>query len=217
MTDRQKYTLLAAALSAPLSLFAQAPASSGAQNPVPSQVATLSQPDLSANTSGGVDAGLMRDKIFVRKATEGGFGVVQFGQLAAQKASSEDVKKLGQKMVDDHTLLGGDMAPVADELGVRTPTKMNKMDQEEFDKLSALSGDSFDKEYVTYTLKVHRKDLHEFRTEVTQTTDPQLKDAISNQEKVIATHLFLVNKAAVALGLPSAHKMPPAPVQPVNL
>lgn len=206
MTNGQKYTLLAAALITPLSLFAQVASPSGAQNPVPSQVASLGPMDTSMNSSGGVDAGLMRDKIFVRKATEGGFAVVQFGQLAATKASSDDVKKLGQKMVDDQTMIGGDMQPVADELGVRMPTKMNKVDQEEFDKLSALSGDGFDKEYVSYTLKVHRKDLHECRTEAAQTTDPQLKEAISNQEKVIATHLFLVNKAAVVLGVSSAHK-----------
>lgn len=213
MTDTRKYILLAATVLAPMSLFAQLQnaSSSSSQNPVPSQVASLGPMDMSMNGAGGVDAGLMRDKIFVRKATESGFAVIQFGQLAAQKGASDDVKKLGQTMVADHATLDNDMKPVADELGVRLPGKMNKADQEEFDKLSALSGNDFDTEYVAYTLKGHRKDLGAFHSEGDQTNDPQLREAIASQEKVIRGHLHLVNKVAVSLGVPSAYKPAPPP------
>ena len=41
--------------------------------------------------SGGVDAQGMKDKIFLRKAAQGGLAEVQLGQLASEKASAEDV------------------------------------------------------------------------------------------------------------------------------
>jgi putative membrane protein len=42
------------------------------------------------------------DKTFVTKAAQGGMAEVQLGKLAADKASSTEVKQFGQKMVDDH-------------------------------------------------------------------------------------------------------------------
>lgn len=196
---------------------AQIPAagSSAAQSQISGQVASVGPTDLSTNASAGVDTQLMMDRIFVHKITDGNFAEAHLGQLAAQKASSDDVKKLGQKMVDDHTTLDNNMKPVADELGVRAPTKLAKEDQEEFDKLSALSGSDFDKEYLAYTLRAQRKDLHEFRRETAQTNDPQIRDTINGVQPMVVGHLYMVNKLALDNGVTSARKpggdVPPAP------
>jgi len=209
----------AAILFAPIAVLAQIPAagSSAAQNQSAAEMASLSSNDLSTNASAGVDTQVMKDKMFVHKIALGGFAEVHFGQLAAQKATSDDVKKLGQKLADDHTVMDNDLKAAADELGVRTPTKMSKEDQEDFDKLNALSGSDFDKAYLAYALKAHRRDLHEFRTEVAQTNDPQIKEAIAGMEATVAGHLYVVNKLALANGVASAHKMggqtPVAPPQ----
>ena len=198
-------------------VLAQIPAagSSAAQNQMSGQMASASPTDLSTNASAGVDTQLMKDRIFVHKMTDGGFAEAHFGQLAVQKASSDDVKKLGQKMVDDHTALDNNMKPVADELGVRAPSKLAKEDQEEFDKLSALSGSAFEKEYLAYTLRSQRMDLHEFRMEIAQTNDPLIRDTISGVQPIVVGHLYMVNKLALENGVPSAHKpaesAPPAP------
>ena len=190
------------------SVAAQIPAagSSAAQNQIAGQVASVGPADLSTNASAGVDTQLMKDRIFVHRITDGTFAEAHLGQLAVQKASSDDVKKLGQKLVDDHTALDNQMKPVADELGVRTPTKLAKEDQEEFEKLNALSGTDFDKEYLSYTLRSQRKDLHEFRMENAQTNDVQIRDTISSVQPMVVGHLFMVNKLALENGVPSAHK-----------
>jgi putative membrane protein len=205
----------AVVLLTPISLVAQMPNATGsaAQSQTGGQVAALNPGDASLNATAGADTELMKDRMFVRKATEGGFAEVQFSKLAAQKASSNDVKKLGQKLVDDHSTIDKDMKPAADELGVRAPDKMNKVDQDEFTKLSALAGTDFDKEYLTYMLRSHRKDLHEFRAEETMTTDPLLKDAVGAAAPVVLSHLAMVNTLALANGIPSARKNPPPPPQ----
>ena len=38
---------------------------------------------------------------------------VELGKLATQKASSEDVKKFGQRMVDDHTKANDQLKQIA--------------------------------------------------------------------------------------------------------
>src|SRR5581483_8855131 len=53
--------------------------------------------------SGGSSQLSAMDKHFVRKAAQGGIAEVELGKLATQKASSDEVKKFGQRMVDDHS------------------------------------------------------------------------------------------------------------------
>jgi hypothetical protein len=61
-------------------------------NAMPAASASAAKP--SAETA-------MADTKFMKEAAEGGMAEVALGQLAAEKASSSDVKKFGQRMVDD--------------------------------------------------------------------------------------------------------------------
>jgi putative membrane protein len=158
---------------------------------------------------------VMQDKMFLRTAAEGGIAEVKLGQLAAQKASSDEVKAFGQKMVDDHTKLNNEMAQVADSMGVMLPKSMNKEDQAEYDKLNKLSGDDFDMEYLSFMVKDHHKDLHEFRMEAASHADQTLHDEVVKAEGIIHDHTVMVDKLARAKGIPipphGGHKPAPAP------
>jgi putative membrane protein len=169
----------------------------------------------SAPNSGDVGQAAMKDKMFLRKAAQGGMAEVKLGQLAVQKGSSEDVKSFGQKMVDDHTKLNNDMAPIADSMGVRLPKDLSKEDQAEYDKLSALSGNDFDMEYLSFMVKDHHKDLREFRQEEASSIDPTLKAAVADGIKVIHEHTVMVDKLAREKGVPmpqrGGNKAAPAP------
>jgi putative membrane protein len=185
---------LAAAIS-PRIVVAQVDPGSPNQQPNPVRPA----PD--STSIPGTSAQDMQDKAFLRKAAEGGMAEVQLGKLAAEKASAEDVKAFGQKMVDDHTRLNNDMAPIAQSKGVALPKKMSKADQAEYDKLSSLSGDAFDKEYIAYMVKDHHADLREFRTEATSTNDPELKAAVDKASQVIHEHMVHADKLAQDKGI----------------
>jgi putative membrane protein len=178
------------------------------------QAITSSSMQDSAPNSGDVGQA-MKDKMFLRKAAQGGMAEVKLGQLATQKGSSEDVKSFGQKMVDDHTKLNNDMAPIADSMGVRLPKDLSKDDQAEYDKLSALSGNDFDMEYLSFMVKDHHKDLREFRQEEASTTEPTLKAAVADGTKVIHEHSVMVDKLAREKGVPmpqrGGNKTAPAP------
>jgi putative membrane protein len=184
-----------------------------ANRPQQQQPASTSLQD-SAPNAGDVGQA-MADKVFLRKAAEGGIAEVKLGQLAAQKAGSDEVKAFGQKMVDDHTKLNDEMALVADSMGVRLPKTIAKDDQAEYDKLNALSGNDFDIEYLTFMVRDHHKDLHEFRLEAASPTDPALHDAVTKGESVIREHTIMVDKLARAKGVPmptrGSHPAAPAP------
>jgi putative membrane protein len=180
--------------------------------PQQQQPSTTSMQD-SAPNAGDVGQ-VMEDKIFLRKAAEGGIAEVKLGQLAAQKGSTDEVKAFGQKMVDDHTRMNNEMAQVADTMGVMLPKSMNKDDQAEYDKLNGLSGNDFDMEYLSFMVKDHHKDLHEFRMEAAGHADPALRDQVVKAEGVIHDHTVMVDKIARAKGIPipaHGHKPPPSP------
>jgi putative membrane protein len=142
-----------------------------------------------------------KDKMFLRKAAAGGLAEVQLGKLATQKAAAQDVKDFGQKMVTDHTALNSQMAPIADSMSVPLPTKLSTEDQAEYDKLNALSGDDFDKEYVSFMVKDHHQDLREFRTEAASTSNPTLRAAVDKGSKVIYEHMTMIDKMAREKGI----------------
>ncbi|WP_433964047.1 DUF4142 domain-containing protein [Tunturiibacter gelidiferens] len=198
--------VLSAAILYPATLPAQSdpmspPASQTQPNRAQQAPAAATAMQDSATNSGDVGQ-TMKDKIFLRKAAQGGMAEVKLGQLAAEKGSSDDVKAFGQKMVDDHTKLNNDMAPIADSMGVRLPTNLNKEDQAEYDKLNGLSGNDFDMEYLSFMVKDYHKDLHEFRQEAASTTDPTLQNAVNNATKVIHEHSMMVDKLAREKGVP---------------
>jgi len=195
--------ILGAVAVSPASLFAQdpmAPPASQTQPNQPGQVptGTTSMPD---SNTGGDTVQRMRDKSFLRKATEGSLAEVQLGKLAAEKGTSDDVKSFGQKMIDEHMKLNEKIASIADSLGVMLPKRMSKEDQAEYDKLNTLSGDEFDKEYITAMVKNHHANLREFRIEANSTTDPALKDAITDGATLIHDHMVMIDKIARAKGI----------------
>jgi putative membrane protein len=199
--------VLFAVVSSSAVIVAQAP------QPPPTQPPPETMPGATTTRdsgTGGDTPQSMRDRTFLRAATEGSLAEVQFGKLAAQNGASDDVKNFGQKMVDDHTKLNEKLANIADSMGVMVPRRLNKEDQAEYLKLSALSGDAFDREYIVLMVKEHHADLRDFRIEANNTTDAELRQAVNDGANVIHDHMVMIDKIAQNKGVaaPGAHGKP---------
>jgi putative membrane protein len=129
------------------------------------------------------------DKHFVRKAAEGGLAEVELGKLATQKASSDEVKKFGQRMVDDHTKANDQLKQVAQQKGIALPTQPDAKDQATLKRLEKLSGEQFDKAYMNDMVKDHTKDVAEFQKESKTAKDPDVKNFASQTLPTLQDHL----------------------------
>ena len=137
------------------------------------------------------------EKAFITKALEGGAAEVQLGQLAQEKSQSNDVKQFGQKMVNDHSQMADKwLKPVAQKLGVSEPKGPSKKDKKEIAKLQALSGDDFDREYITMMVKDHQQDLKDFNEEAQAAQDPNVKQIAQQGSSIISQHLQLIEQIA---------------------
>jgi putative membrane protein len=198
---------------APGMLAQSDPMATPASQTQPNQPGRVQAPTTSMQDSSGAPSDTMqqmKDKMFVRKAAEGGLAEVQLGKLAMERGASEDVKSFGRTMVEDHTQLNKEVAELADTIGTRLPKKMGKADQAEFEKLKGLSGEEFDKEYIAYMVKDHHEDLREFRVAASSTGDSAVKNVADHGARIIREHMILADKMAHERGIP----MPGHPARP---
>src|ERR1700730_6420502 len=136
------------------------------------------------------------DKMFVKKALQGGMAEVQLGQLTLQKSNNDQVKQFAQRMIDDHTKLGEQMKPVAQQLGVSEPNGVSKKDKATMAKLESLSGPAYDQAYIKDMVKDHKKDLSDFQTEASSGQDAAVKDAATQGGQIISQHLQMAQQLA---------------------
>jgi putative membrane protein len=158
------------------------------------------------------------DETFVKKAAEGGMAEVELGKLAADKATSNEVKQFGQKMVDDHGKANDQLKSLAQTKNIMLPADLNAKDKALRDRLSKLSGPAFDRAYMRAMVTDHTKDVNEFRTEAKAGADADVKSWASNTLPTLETHLKMAQDANRAVGtsgtLPKSSKTPKTPKTP---
>jgi putative membrane protein len=174
----------------------QQPSSPGGQTPGQNSPANNPANDSQMNGMNAPGQNAAMDKMFVKKALQGGMAEVQLGQLTLQKSNNDQVKQFAQRMIDDHTKLGEQMKPVAQQLGVSEPDGISKKDKNTIAKLQALSGPAYDQAYIKNMVKDHKQDLSDFQTEASSGQDQTVKDAANQGSKVIAQHLQMIQQIA---------------------
>jgi putative membrane protein len=131
------------------------------------------------------------DRSFLEKAAVGGKAEVELGQLALEKAQSEDVKQFAQRMVTDHSQANSQLMGLADKMSLSLPTALDDENQKTKDKLSKLSGAKFDKEYMKDMVDDHQKDVNEFQKVSQNANNSDVKHFASQTLPTLQQHLDL--------------------------
>jgi Predicted outer membrane protein len=129
------------------------------------------------------------DQTFLKEAAEGGLAEVELGQLAVEKSSSEDVKSFAQRMVEDHGKANEDLKQLATQKGVSLPSEPTAKQKAKKEHLSKLSGDEFDRAYMSDMLKDHRTDIAAFEKESDSGKDSDIKKFASQALPTLRAHL----------------------------
>ena len=136
------------------------------------------------------------DADFAKKAAEGGMMEVDLGQLAAAKATSQDVKDFGNRMVTDHGKANDELKSIAAQKNFTLPTTPGAEEKKVSNDLSKKSGASFDKAYMSDMVKDHEKDVKEFEKASKDVKDPDLKNWASKTLTVIQDHLNMAKQVS---------------------
>lgn len=180
-----------AALScSPMLLAAQSSQYPASSQPSTTQSGTTSaSSDTASNTGSRTSSLTSKDQKFVREAAQGGLAEVELGKLAAEKASSDQVKKFGQRMADDHSKANDELKELASKNGIQLPTDLDSKDKALKDRLSKMSGSDFDKAYMQSMVKDHKKDVADFRKESTSGSNNDVKQFATQTLPTLEEHL----------------------------
>jgi len=140
------------------------------------------------------------DARFVMGVAASGMAEIELGQLAADKASDAGVKEFGHRMMADHTKMGDELKPLAASKNIMLPTSLSARDKATKDRLSKLSGASFDRAYMVEMVKGHLAESMDFRKEATSGHDPQIKEWATRRVSTVDEHLKAAREIQKELG-----------------
>jgi putative membrane protein len=131
-----------------------------------------------------------QDMDFFEDAAQGGLQEVKLGELAVKQTASEDVRKFGQRMIDDHNKLNARLTEIGhDKKGLAVPTELDKKHRSAVDKLASLTGAKFDREYMSRMVDDHQNDVKAFEKEAKEGKDPDLKQFAATSLPTLLDHL----------------------------
>ena len=120
---------------------------------------------------------------------------VDAGKLAAEKASSKEVKAFAETMVRDHTAVNAKATALAKKLGVtpeesETSKKLKADGDKTLAKLKGLSGAEFDKAYVDNEVAYHDAVIGVVtKTLIPNTKNAELKSLLESAGPIFTSHL----------------------------
>jgi len=171
--------------------FAAAPVFAGQETTRPTK-APATMNDKTTNKSG--------DQAWAKKVAAGGMAEVELGKLATEKASSEEVKKFGQRMVDDHSKANDELKTIAQSKNITLPADVGAKEKALHDRLSKLSGAAFDRAYMQAMVADHREDVPEFRKEANAGKDPEMKAFAAKTLPTLEDHLKTAEQIGKTVG-----------------
>jgi putative membrane protein len=129
------------------------------------------------------------DQAFAVAAANGGLAEVEMGKLAADHASNADVKKFGQRMVEDHGKANDELRSLLGQKGIPSPTELKGKEKASYDRLAKLNGAAFDRAYMADMVKDHETDVKEFERESKSGKDPDFKAFAGKTLPTLQEHL----------------------------
>jgi putative membrane protein len=128
---------------------------------------------------------------FIKEAASGGMMEVELGKMAVGKAANDKVKEFGRRMQEDHGKANNELKSLAANKGVEIPKDLEGKHKTTVDRLSKLSGEEFDRQYMRAMIDDHKEDLRKFEREADKGKDSQIKKFASKQVPILKKHLEL--------------------------
>lgn len=208
----------AAALLAVVTGYAQTPATDNGQPGANSQStagqATATQPATTGTgqtgaTTGtgtgqagttasgtGTTANLARsDQKLIKDLAQANMAEIEAGRVAKSKSQNEQVKNFAQQMIDDHTKALDDVKQLAQTKGIAVPTELDRTHKRQADRMTALSGDAFDRAYLERAgVADHKKTHAMLQRAQTRAKDPDVKALVARTLPIVDQHMTAVQQ-----------------------
>lgn len=134
--------------------------------------------------------GLQEETVeFVNKVAASSMLEVELGQLAQNKAQSQEVKNFAQMMINEHRQANEKLQSSIQDNNIVLPENLKENQEDKMQELRDLSGKEFDKEYMSMIVDMHEKDIDKFENMKDQNIqDQELQSWIDNTLTTLRQH-----------------------------
>ena len=190
---RRRASGLVAAAAALAAAFAFHPA--GAQ-----PVRSASAPDMPSGRISDSTSQLQRaDQTLLRDIAQANLAEIENGKIALDKSKDEQVRMFAQQMVNDHGTAMKDVEQLAQAKGMSLPDDPDVKHKTMALALKAMSGDTFDKQYMSQAgVGDHRRTHDRLQKTQRQAKDADLKALATKMIPVVLGHLTKAQQIAPA-------------------
>ncbi len=126
---------------------------------------------------------------FLTEAMKGDNSEMKLGKLAQDMGSSKGVKDFGKMLADDHGKAKDQVAKLATTMKVPVTDKAALEANTEYAKLQGLKGADFDKEFASYMVDDHTKDIDKFEQEASSSDPAPVTDLAKQALPTLKKHL----------------------------
>jgi putative membrane protein len=131
---------------------------------------------------------------FITQSIKANVGEIQLAQLAQDKASNPDIKKVAAMLVQHHTQMLNELKGMASTKRATVDSAASDVTRAAVQNLSSVQGKDFDAQWAQQMLQLHENASEEFRTMQTTTTDADLKNWLTKTIPIIEQHRDMLAK-----------------------
>jgi putative membrane protein len=141
------------------------------------------------------------DQNFLMNAARGNLFEVRMGNLAMQKASSNEVKEFGQRIVTDHSQAEQKLDQMATAMNFTLPHEVSPEQQSEINHVEKASGKDFDREFMKMMVIDHMRDISAFERAASEATNAAVKQFAAQTLPTLKEHAKLAREVAAKVGV----------------
>ncbi len=141
---------------------------------------------------------------FLKDAIEGNSAEIALAQVAERKAQNQELKQYAQMLRQEHSQANQQLQPLAQKHGLSVNQTLDSKHQKKLDKMQALSGAEFDREYATAMLKDHHKTIAKYEAASRNIQDPDVQHYVQTTLPKLRQHLQHAQQTARVVGVDQA-------------
>lgn len=151
---------------------------------------------IAAAQPGGPGGGQLsqQDQTFMMQNAQTDLAEISAGQLAAQHATSPQVRQDAQTIASDHQQVLSKLQDLARDLHVTLPDSPDSAQQQQAQQLSAVSDAAFDQTYLQDMIRGHQTSISRTQQEIQSGSDGQVVDFAKSYLPSAQKHLQMVQQ-----------------------
>jgi putative membrane protein len=126
---------------------------------------------------------------FMRKTTEMNLSDIDMARLALQKSQNSDVRDFANMIQSDLTTALGDLSELMKDKGVSQPKIASAEARQDADRMAALEGPEFDREFINMMVADRQKGVEMFRDQIGIAMDADVKQYAEDRLPKLEMHL----------------------------